>query len=258
MSAVAISAPSRRVTSPSAARLIGVELRKMTDTRAGAWLLAIITLAGLALTSVVMVIGEPADRSLAEFFSIAQLAVAVLLPIVGILAVTSEWSQRTALTTFALEPRRSRVIGAKLAASVVLVVMMTVVMLAVAASVNAIAVFATDASGSWSLAPSLFGEAVLLQLTGVLVGIAFALSLLSSPLAIVMYFVLPTVRTVLGGVVSALETPAQWLDLTSTTAPLMEGSMTGEQWAQLGTSMALWFAVPLVLGLIRVLRTEVK
>ena len=44
----------------------------------------------------------------------------VLLPIVGILLVSSEWSQRTGMVTFALVPRRGRVIAAKLLASVVL------------------------------------------------------------------------------------------------------------------------------------------
>ena len=37
----------------------------------------------------------------------------ILLPVLGILLVTSEWSQRTAMVTFTLEPSRSRVIAAK-------------------------------------------------------------------------------------------------------------------------------------------------
>ena len=44
----------------------------------------------------------------------------LLLPVMGILLVTSEWSQRTDMTTFALEPHRSRVIMAKLVTGVVL------------------------------------------------------------------------------------------------------------------------------------------
>ena len=40
----------------------------------------------------------------------------MLLPIVGILLVSSEWSQRTALITFTLVPQRMRVMSAKLAA----------------------------------------------------------------------------------------------------------------------------------------------
>lgn len=37
----------------------------------------------------------------------------MILPIIAILAVTGEWSQRSGLTTFTLMPSRERVIGAK-------------------------------------------------------------------------------------------------------------------------------------------------
>ncbi|WP_197682896.1 hypothetical protein [Jiangella sp. DSM 45060] len=60
------------------------------------------------------------------------------------------------------------------------------------------------------------------------------------------------------GTISALKTPAEWLDLSSTTVPLIDGDLTGEAWAQLGTSLALWLVVPLTFGLWRVLRSEIK
>ena len=60
------------------------------------------------------------DQTLARCSSIAVAPASILLPIVGILLVTSEWSQRTALITFALVPDRGRVLAAKLLASVVL------------------------------------------------------------------------------------------------------------------------------------------
>jgi len=34
-----------------------------------------------------------------------------LLPVLGIMAVTSEWTQRTGLVTHTLEPRRSRILA---------------------------------------------------------------------------------------------------------------------------------------------------
>lgn len=42
------------------------------------------------------------------------------MPVVGILLVTSEWSQRTAITTFTLVPQHGRVLTAKLLAALVL------------------------------------------------------------------------------------------------------------------------------------------
>jgi ABC-2 type transport system permease protein len=102
------------------ARLTAVELRKATDTRAGFWLQ--IATAGITLAAVVILLiaGTAQDRALDNVLSLAVQPAAVLLPIVGILLVSSEWSQRTALITFALVPRRSRVLLAKVVAGLLL------------------------------------------------------------------------------------------------------------------------------------------
>lgn len=247
-----------RTTRPSLARLTTVELRKATDTRAGFWLLAIIALAALGMVLVQMFTGSAEDRRFSEFFGGAQLPVGLLLPVVGILAVTGEWSQRTTLSTFALEPRRERVIAAKVSAAVLMAVGVVVASLAWAALANVVAPLVTDADGGWSFGAEGLGRVVLFQVINVLVGTAFGLALLSTPLAIVLYFVLPTLWSILGGTISALKTPAEWLDLSSTTTPLIDGDLTGEAWAQLGTSLALWLVVPLAFGLWRVLRSEIK
>ncbi|RIQ20532.1 ABC transporter permease subunit [Jiangella rhizosphaerae] len=247
-----------RTTRPSLARLTAVELRKATDTRAGFWLLTIIALAALGMVLIQIFTGSAEDRRFAEFFGGAQLPVGLLLPVVGILAVTGEWSQRTTLSTFALEPRRERVIAAKLSAAVLMAVGVVVASLAWAALANVVAPLVTDADASWSFSAEGLGRVVLFQVVNVLVGTAFGLALLNTPLAIVLYFLLPTLWTILGSTISALETPAEWLDLSSTTMPLLDGDLTGEAWAQLGTSLALWLALPLALGLWRVLRSEVK
>jgi hypothetical protein len=111
MSATAMPTPrpSRRARRAPGWPVTAVELRKMTDTRAGFWL----QLAVVALTVAVIVIdvlfGHARDQTLREMLALAVAPASILLPIVGILLVTSEWSQRTALDTFALVPRRSRV-----------------------------------------------------------------------------------------------------------------------------------------------------
>ncbi|TDD98071.1 ABC transporter permease [Jiangella asiatica] len=243
---------------PSLARLTAVELRKATDTRAGFWLLAVIALVALAIVVVQLFTGSAEDRNFADFFGGAQLGTGLLLPVVGILAVTGEWSQRTTLATFALEPRRGRVVASKLGASALLAVAVVAAGLVWAALANLLAPVVTDASASWEFGADGLGRVLLFQVINVLVGSAFGLALLSTPLAIVLYFVLPTAWTVLGSLISALETPAQWLDLSSTTTVLLDGDLTGQAWAQLGTSVALWLALPLALGLVRVLRSEVK
>jgi hypothetical protein len=42
-------------------------------------------------------------------------------------------------------------------------------------------------------------------------------------------------------------------------APLFSGEqLSGEQWSQIGTSNLIWVVLPFALGLLRVLRSEVK
>ena len=82
--------------------------------------------------------------------------------------------------------------------------------------------------------------------------------LLSSPLAIVLYFVLPTAFTALVVTVRALGWLRDWLDLTTTTGPMYEGRLDGSGWLQVGTSVALWGVLPMVLGWLRIQRSELS
>ena len=107
---------------PRFGRLVAVELRKMVNTRAGFWLqLATVAITVLAVI-VACVVGDPADPTFQSVLNVGLQPAAILLPVLGILLVTSEWSQRTGMITFALVPVRSRVLGAKLIASLVLAV----------------------------------------------------------------------------------------------------------------------------------------
>jgi ABC-2 type transport system permease protein len=105
---------------PSLARLTAVELRKAVDTRAGFWLQ--LGVVGLAITFAILqaVLGHASDHTLRSILESTLFPWYVLLPIVGILLVSSEWSQRTTLVTFTLVPKRTRVLAAKLAAGILL------------------------------------------------------------------------------------------------------------------------------------------
>ena len=103
------------MTAPSFGRLTLVELRKMVDTRAGFWLQLLVAVLTLAAVVVVCIVADADEATFQDLFTVAMTPGAVLLPIIGILLVSSEWSQRTALITFTLVPRRMRVMGAKVA-----------------------------------------------------------------------------------------------------------------------------------------------
>src|SRR5436190_14892223 len=111
MTATALPSPfaASRDERPGLSRLTLVELRKMTDTRAGFWLqLAVVGLT-LAIAGLILGFGNDTDQSLEQMLKATIQPSANLLPVIGILLVSSEWSQRTAQVTFTLVPRRMRV-----------------------------------------------------------------------------------------------------------------------------------------------------
>jgi ABC-2 type transport system permease protein len=239
-------------TRPGVGRLVAVELRKIVDTRAGFWM----QVATVALTALVVIArlatGEAADHTFASVLTVGIKPAAVLLPIAGILLVTSEWSQRTGMITFALVPVRSRVVGAKLVASLVLAAAMLAVTVAVVAA--GVAVAAPD--GAWADASTLIGQSAVYLGGGMLTGVAFGMVLLASAPAIVALFALPIAFTGLA-TLSFLAGAGPWLDTRLSLGPMPEEVLTGTQWAHAGTSLALWMLLPLLIGAWRITRREV-
>jgi ABC-2 type transport system permease protein len=246
-----VAAPRPADVAPSFARLTLVELRKMVDTRAGVWLQLVAAVLTLAVVTLICVFGEPEDLILRDMFALAITPASILLPVVGILLVTSEWTQRTALISFALVPRRMRLMAAKSAASLVL----GAVVLVLALIVAAVAVLIVG--NSLSIEAGVFLQIALLCVTAVFTGIAFGALFLNSAPAIVLYFAAPIAWAALGSI-SFLNDAADWLDTARTTAPMTERALSAQEWAQLGTSMLLWVGVPLAIGLWRIARGEIR
>ena len=239
-------------------RLCRVELRKQVDTRAGLWLLIVIALVNTALIVLTLTTAPLADLNWANLTSAAALGQLVLLPLIGVMAATSEWSQRTGLTTFALEPRRTRVNLAKLASAGLLGLIVMALTVAAGAVLNVVGILFRGGDGSWAMDWWMLGGAALALLILVAQGVAFGLAFLSTPVAIVAYLALPTVWTILTMFISGLAEPAKWFDLNVTVLALMMGDLSASGWAQLGTSVAVWIGVPLAVGLWRTARRDVS
>lgn len=240
-------------------RLVRVELRKLYNTRAGRWLL--ITMA--AMTIILMVVlwfaAKVEDQvTLNDVVQAVAFPQALLLPVLGVLSVTSEWSQRTGLTTFTLEPRRGRVLAAKVAATGLAALAVGAVVMAVSVVGYFVGTAAFDWQGTWAFGVAEVFELALGQLINVLAGIGFGVLFLNSAAAITLYYVAPLVWSVLGGLIGALDGVARWVDLNRTGAPLAEFTIHGVQWARLAVSVLVWIGVPLAVGTWRVLRSEIK
>jgi ABC-2 type transport system permease protein len=240
---------------PSSARLTGVELRKMTDTRSGFWLQLAVGALTFVVVLIVCIVGDAKDQTLRQLLNAAVQPANVLLPVMGVLLVTSEWSQRTTLITFTLVPNRARVVWAKVAASVLLA--LAALAIAFVAAVIGTVIVAPDVADVWALPIELLLQIVVVLTTGMIGGVAFGAVLLASAPAIVALFALPLVTGALGAI-SAFEGVAKWIDPTHTLAPMTDHVMSATEWARAGTTFALWLALPLAIGLWRIARSEVS
>jgi ABC-2 type transport system permease protein len=245
-------------------RLAKVELRKSLDTRAGRWFTISIVALCLVVVTIYAFVAPDGEKDYVDILGIAGAVLGSFLPILIIMLVTAEASQRTGLVTFTLEPRRSRVVIAKFIAGVALGV--AVMILAAAMAVIG-TLFGTlgGSSADWSLDANLaFNGFVLANLIGIFIGFAIGMLLMNTAAAIVAYFVysliLPTVVGFLGFLSETFEKVAPWIEFNTAQVPLFTGDYqpTGEQWAQIATSGTIWLILPLTLGIMRLLRVEFK
>lgn len=246
-------------------RLVRVELRKSYDTRAGFWLL--VAIAGvvaliLGIFTVIIVVQEETVL-FGDFVVVAAYLTSFLLPILAIMLVTTEFSQRSALVTFSLEPRRVRVILAKMVAGVVLTLVTLVAAFVIGLVCNLVCEIANPDLTGWRISASDVAGFTVTQTLAMLGGFAIATLLLNTPASIVLFFVyrflLPIVFGIAGGLMDWFEKVRPWLDFQDAQVPIYDWDLsTGEQWGHLITSGILWLAVPMAIGLWRVLRAEPK
>jgi ABC-type transport system involved in multi-copper enzyme maturation permease subunit len=259
MSTTTLATPIRVNTAgvhahPGLGRLVAVELRKMVDTRAGFWL----QVAMVALTVVVVVVrllvGDVSEHTFERVLDAGLQPAAILLPVLGILLVTSEWSQRTGLITFALVPARSRVLGAKLIASLVSAVAMLAISVAVIAA--GVLVASPGVADTWSGTVPLIGQSAVYLTAGMLIGVAWGAILLAPTPAIVLLFALPTSFMAVASL-PVFSGVAPWVDNAHALGQMTAEVISDTQWAHAGTSLAIWMVLPLLIGAWRFTRSEV-
>ncbi|QSR25489.1 hypothetical protein CFH99_07600 [Nocardioides aromaticivorans] len=267
-------------------RLVKVEWRKMLDTRAGLWLL-IISAGLLALISgivlLVVALADVTPPSANDWLNIMTIPVSMLVPVMAITIVTQEWSQRTAMVTFALEASRLRVVLAKLVAVMALgaATIVLAAVLGLVGNVVGAAIAGTDAD--WNVTVGAFGWALATQVLYLLMGFGFGLLLLSSPAALALYYVyvwileggviIPGIMYVLWFSFDWAQSILPWISMRLSMLPFQlsdDDVRTIEQdlgatldtgalgIARVITSVLIWVGIPLLLGTWRLLRAEVK
>jgi hypothetical protein len=114
----------------------------------------------------------------------------------------------------------------------------------------------------WDLSPSAIAYIVGADLIGMVVGFMLGVLMRNSAAAIVSYFtywfVVPTLSMVLAANQAWFEKAQPWVDFSFNQNRLYDGAFTGQDWAQLAVTGAVWLVLPLAFGLWRVMRAEVK
>lgn len=238
-------------------RLVLVEARRAVDTRASRWAFVIAATFGVLLG---YLSPDGVAKTFKESVAGVSLALPILMALLAVMAFTSDWGTRAVLTTFALTPRRQRVLAARYVA-VVLLAIATLIAIHVLAAV----VFIIARPGETS---SVLDGAVLAQFWQML-ATTIAASLTAMAVAgLVLRTSLALLITVFGPMVLTIGlafTPRilDWLNPYGFASwfadPTWAWTVPSDTAVGLGpalSSFLLWTATPLVLGLYRQLRAE--
>jgi ABC-2 type transport system permease protein len=235
------------------ARLCRVEWSKAIDTRAARWLIGLTALATVAIVLAPTLAKNSIDQTYRNYLEFPADAMTTLLPIVVILTLTSEWTQRTVLATFTQEPRRGRVLAAKLIAALVLGLLSA----AFVAAVTAATVWLVTAGGRSvddDVAAAQVVGFVVFVLLNMLMAAAFGALLQNTAAAIVLIFVLPIALNLIAQGVPVIR---RWFDPASVFDTVLDGAWRANA-GPIVVVTAIWVLLPLAAGVVRTLRREIK
>lgn len=259
----AVARPAREVPARIPfTRVLKVELVKMFDTRSGFWLMVGIAASAVVATGAVIAFA-PDDQIVYDNFGAAiGIPMVFLLPVMAVLSVTSEWSQRSGLTTFTLVPHRNRVLAAKAIVAVAVGALAIGVALAIGALGNVIGAGIVGVDPVWDISLNQALGLTLANVLNLMVGFMLGVLIRNSPGAVVGYFiygfVLPPLTMLLAQLNGWWEDKQPWLDFNYAVGPLYDGEISGTEWAQLAVAGSIWLLLPLAVGLYLVRRSEVK
>jgi hypothetical protein len=250
--ATATSRPARPVAPQRFSRLIRVELRKMLDTRSGIAVPAVTLLAVAGVLTYLVIRGnEPSFGHLGQPMTLFL----TVFPVIPLLGVTSEWTTRTALPTYTLTPRRGRVLGAKVLASMTIVSTMFVLSVGLIAAATVVAGAVSGNGADFAGTGGQIRSMAVMLAVQTAMALGFGSLVQNTPVALVAYFLAPTVVSVLANEVLPTSI-GQWIDVFGAADRLGAANF-----ADLGptvVALLLWVAAPLTVGVLRTLRREVK
>ncbi|CAA9417650.1 MAG: hypothetical protein AVDCRST_MAG75-3223 [uncultured Propionibacteriaceae bacterium] len=216
--------------------------------RSGFWLMASIGILALLATAAVIVFATNEQMTHSTFVSAINIPMTVVLPVIAILSVTGEWSQRSGLTTFTLIPHRGRVIAAKAIACVGVGVITVPLVFGISALGNMVGTAIAGVDPAWDLTVINLLTIALANVLSLLFGFMLGVLIRNSVGALVAYFVyqflLPTLSLILAASQPWFLDLQPWVDFDYAQGALFNGALTAQQWTQLGITGLIWLVLP--------------
>ncbi len=101
-------------------------------------------------------------------------------------------------------------------------------------------------------------DVLVLQLLGVLQGLALGMLIMNTAGAIVTYFALPAAVGILAGTVESFRRAAEWVDINTASLPLSTHETQAGDWGRLAVAALIWIALPMAAGWFRLMHRELK
>jgi ABC-2 type transport system permease protein len=243
-------------------RIITTELRKMFDTRSGFWLMTSLGILAVLATTAVILFASDDQLTYSTFTSAINVPMTLVLPVIAILSVTGEWSQRSGLTTFTLVPHRGQVIAAKAMASAAVAVVTIPLAFGIGALGSLVGTTMAGIDPIWDLTVLNLATIVLANGLSLLFGFMLGVVIRNSVGALVAYFIyqflLPTLSLILAAAQPWFRDLQPWVDFDYAQSALFNGALTSQQWAHLAFTGTIWLIIPMTIGLMLVMKAEVK
>lgn len=235
-------------------RLFQVEFRKLVDNRSGKAILGIALAAPVISLTWLLIQGTGGDESWRAYAQFTP-ALGMIIPLIGLFAMTSEWTQRTALSTFTLSPRRGRVLAAKFAASFTLAMAVVAVTVGLTAGATVLGGVSHGQTPSFEFFGGDVRGLVILTALQVIMAAGFGALAAQTAVAVAAFLVAPTLWAVVGNAVFGAN--ARWLHIFHAYDRL-SGDQPFADLPQTLTAIAVWVVLPTTIGVWRSLRREVK
>ena len=244
---------STRTPSPlTLTRTVAVEARKVTNTVSGKVLLllgaALMTVFGLGRAFI-----PASDTTFGRIAAIACIPGSWIIMAVSVLLISGEFTWREAAVTFTLDPRRGRVLTAKVVVAVGLSLAAACWALIVAAVGYLVVPVLTGATLSPDVEPGrvavVFGGLVFTALAGLALGLLTR----NAAAPIIVMLVWPTVSMLVARSSEVAQRIIAWVDIEPVAALFHPSA---QAWAQLGTSALAWIVLPGAIGAWRLFRGD--